>query len=177
MKVAVGSTNPVKIGAARLAFETLWPEQEWEVTGVPAASGISNQPMSDEESIVGARNRAREALAAVDAMYGVGLEGGLQQVGKYWFDSGWVVVVDRSGREGVASTIKLPAPASVMALIREGIELGEVCDLLFQKENSKHGDGYFGLMTHNAITRERGYADGVIAALARFLHPDLFEEE
>ena len=79
VKVMVGSTNPIKIEAVRTAFEMVWPEQIWDVTWVSAASGVSVQPMSDEECIIGARNRARAALAHSDAAYGVGLEGGLQR--------------------------------------------------------------------------------------------------
>jgi non-canonical (house-cleaning) NTP pyrophosphatase len=53
VKVVVGSTNPVKIEAVKTAFEMAWPEQVWDVTGVPAASGVSVQPMSNEECIEG----------------------------------------------------------------------------------------------------------------------------
>ena len=47
-------------------------------------------------------------------------------------------------------------------------------DKLFGVENSKHGDGHFGLLTNGAITRTSGYRDGVIAALARFIKPEVF---
>lgn len=55
MKVAVGSLNPVKIEGTRAAFEALWPEEQWDVEGVNVNSGVSDQPMSDGESIKGAR--------------------------------------------------------------------------------------------------------------------------
>ena len=61
-KVAVGSKNPVKIEAVRLAFKTAWPRKEWAVEGVEVDSGVPDQPMSDEESICGARNRAQRSL-------------------------------------------------------------------------------------------------------------------
>lgn len=52
--VAVGSTNPVKIEASKLAFEAVWPKRVFEVEGVSVSSGVSDQPMSDQESITGA---------------------------------------------------------------------------------------------------------------------------
>jgi len=94
MKVAVGSHNPIKIEAVRLAFETLWPEKDWSVSAVKVSSGVSNQPMSDKEAIKGARNRAQEAIEKEKAYYGVGLEGGLQRIGEHYFDCGWIVVRD-----------------------------------------------------------------------------------
>lgn len=175
--VAVGSTNPVKIEAVRRAFAALWPEQTWEIRAVPAASGVASQPMSDQESIAGARNRARGALQAVDAAYGVGLEGGLQQIGEWWFDSGWIVVIDRDGHEGIGSTAKLIVPPPMITMVLQGMEVGEAVDAIFQQENSRQSHGHFGLMTRNAITRTTAYTDGVLTALARFIHPHIFDEK
>lgn len=175
MIVAVGSTNPVKIQAAKDAFKTLWPKKKWEVEGIKVPSGVSDQPMSDAESIKGATNRAKKALKALKADFGVGLEGGLQKIGKNWFDCGWAVVVDKKGVAGIASTVRIETPTKLMRLIKQGKELGEANDLYFKKENSKQGQGHFGLMTNGAITRAQGYRDGLIMALTRFLHPELWE--
>ena len=175
MKIIVGSQNKVKIEAALSAFQTLWPDQEWQAEGVSVASGVSDQPMSDEESICGARNRATRAMQASSADYAVGLEGGLHKIGNDYFDTGWIVVVDANGREGIGSTIRLITPPVAVEMIQQGMELGSVNDALFGKVNSKQDEGHFGLMTNNAIPRSQGYKDGVIAALSRFLHPKLFE--
>lgn len=174
MKVAVGSKNPVKIAAVKEAFEKVFPEEQWEVEGIEVSSGVPDQPMSDEESITGARNRANRSLKDLNADYGVGLEGGLQEINGLWFDNGWIVVMNKKGAEGVGSTVKMPTPAKLMDLIHQGIELGIANDMVFKTKNSKHAEGHFGLMTKNAITRTSGYRDGVIAALSRFVHPDLF---
>lgn len=174
-KVVVGSVNPVKIKAVELGFAEVWPNETWEVTGVNSDSGVSDQPMSDVESIKGARNRAMSAIKSVnDVDYGVGIEGGLQEIEDNWFDCGWMVVVDKRGRVGIGSTARIITPPKMMELIDQGIELGKVCDQVFGVNNCKHADGHFGLMTNNAITRTSGYVDGVIMALARFLHPKLF---
>lgn len=174
MKVAVGSQNPVKIEATRRAFEALWPEEAWEVFGIDASSGVSLQPMSDEESIRGARNRARQALERTGADYGVGLEGGLHKIGAYYFDCGWVVAINREGDEGIGSTARIVTPPRIIKLILEGMELGAANDAVFGVTNSKQGEGHFGLMTKNVITRSDGYMQGVVMALSRFVHPHLF---
>ncbi len=86
-----------------------------------------------------------------------------------------MVVVDKKGREGIASSVRIHTPAKMIKLIKLGKELGDVDDILFNKKNSKQAEGHFGLMTNNAITRKKGYVDGVIIALSRFLHPRLYD--
>lgn len=175
MKIAVGSTNPVKIQAAKETFEKLWPKKAWVVEGIKVSSGISDQPMSDEESIKGATNRAKKAQKQLNADYGVGLEGGLQKIGKKWFDCGWAIVVDKKGTVGIASTVRAETPTKMIRLIKKGMELGDANDILFKKINSKQDVGHFGLMTNGVITRAAGYRDGLIMALTRFLHPELWK--
>ncbi|KKS04790.1 MAG: putative non-canonical purine NTP phosphatase [Candidatus Curtissbacteria bacterium GW2011_GWA2_41_24] len=82
MKIAVGSTNPVKIEAAKRAFGKVWPKKKLEIVGIEVPSGVSQQPMTDKEAVKGARNRAKVAIKSARADFGVGLEGGLQ---KFWY--------------------------------------------------------------------------------------------
>ena len=174
MKIAVGSQNPIKIKSVELAFKAVWPDKEWEVLSIDVSSGVSDQPMSDEESIKGAGNRAKQAIEKTQADYGVGIEGGIQKIGENYFDCGWVVILDKEKNQGIGSTIRMITPLKMIEMVKQGTELGKVNDILFNKSNSKQAQGHFGLMTNNAITRTDGYKDGVIAALSRFLHPDLF---
>lgn len=174
--VAVGSTNPVKIKAVHSAFKKCWPDTEWEVKGVEVASDVSHQPMTDSESVHGARNRAKRALKKVPhAEFGVGLESGLQKVGKEWFSCGWIVVIDRQKREGIGSTARIHAPSKMMDLIHQGHELGTANDILTGRKNTKHSEGHMGIMTKGVITREHAYTDGVVMALVRFLSPEFYE--
>lgn len=177
MKIAVGSQNPTKIEATKLAFEALWPEDSWEVVGTDVSSGVSDQPMSDQESITGATNRAKAALEIAEADYGVGLEGGLQCIEEHWFDCGWIVVINKKSEIGIGSSARVIVPQKMMELIESGLELGDVCDKIFGGENTKQAQGHFGLMTKNVINRTSGYKDGIVMALVRFVHPDLFIEK
>ena len=177
MRVAVGSKNPVKIAATKQAFEMVFPEEEWIVEGIDVHSEVSDQPMSDKECITGARNRANKARKKLKSEFGVGLEGGLHEIDGQWFDCGWIIVVNKKGEEGCGSTIKIATPKKFMKLVHQGVELGVANDIVFKTKNSKQSDGHFGLMTRNAITRTTGYRDGVIAALSRFVHANLYNEE
>lgn len=176
-KVAVGSMNPVKIEAVRLAFNDVWPETSWEVIGVDVPSGVSSQPMSDRESVKGATNRAKRAMKNLKADFGVGLEGGVQKIGKEYVDAGWMIVIAKDGRIGIGASVSMHTPHKMMKMVlEEGKELGEACDIIFQRKNTKHAEGQFGLMTKNLITRTEGYRHGIISALVRFIHPELYDK-
>lgn len=76
MEVAVASRSPVKIGAAKQAFNTLFPEATLDITSVNVDSGAGDQPDSDEATRQGPRTRAlgsKEAIPVAD--FWVGLEG------------------------------------------------------------------------------------------------------
>lgn len=63
--ILVGSGNPSKIAAVRLAFSSLYPSLPpslLRVEGVAVESGVSAQPFDDQETYQGALTRARNAL-------------------------------------------------------------------------------------------------------------------
>jgi inosine/xanthosine triphosphatase len=175
MLIAVGSRNPVKIAATSAGFTAVWPNTAWQVEGVDVPSGVSDQPMSHAESIRGARNRAMLARKRLDAAFGAGIESGLEQIEGIWFTTGWVVIVDRDGREGISSSMIRPVPIPSLELVLQGVELGHANDQVFGRHNSKQGTGLIGLLTNDVLTREGVFRDAIISALARFLHPDQFE--
>ena len=143
MLIAVGSRNPVKLAAARAGFGDSLGQVE--VTGVEAASDVAAQPMGDDDTIRGAMNRARAALAAIPgAGLGVGLEGGVVPIGGALYSRAWCAIIDRDGRVGLASTGRCELPPPVADLIRGGMELGDADDLVFGRENSKQGEGAVG---------------------------------
>lgn len=76
LRVAVGSANGVKVAAVLEEF-TRTTRIATDVKGFAVASGVAEQPR-DGETLIGAQNRARAALAAwPEADYAVGIEAGL----------------------------------------------------------------------------------------------------
>jgi inosine/xanthosine triphosphatase len=111
MIIAIGTKNPAKIKAVELGFKRMFPDETISVNSYDVASGVSSQPMSDAECVTGAKNRAQNALNQdPDADYGVGLEGGIDQVGDEWYDCGWCAIVSKTGEIGVASSARIPTP-------------------------------------------------------------------
>ena len=58
--IRVGSLNPVKLGAIREVMCVPFPLARFEP--VPAPSEVPDQPLGLEETLRGAKNRARNAL-------------------------------------------------------------------------------------------------------------------
>ena len=185
MKIVVGSENPTKIHAAKMAFMKAFPNEPLEVVGVKVSSGVPDQPQGQNQTIEGAINRAKRALEQTpDADFGVGEEGGMQpfdfvytgsvQNKEKWFETGWCVVIDTKGLIGIGSSIHMEVPPKLMKHVSEGKELGTATDIAFATVESGKQAGFFGLMTNNHIDRTSAYADGILAALTRFLHPRLY---
>jgi inosine/xanthosine triphosphatase len=171
LTVVVTSFNPVKIEAVRGAFLTSFPEQEIRVTPVQVNSGVADQPMSDDETRLGARNRVAEArLKMPDADYWVGLEGGLDFFDGNLVAFAWMVVTGFDNRSGEARSATLPLPPKVRALVESGLELGEANDRVFSTLNSKQGGGAYGLLTDGLMTRESIYTQTLILALIPLVH-------
>ncbi len=174
MKIAIGSQNPTKIKTVEKAFVCFWPKKKFKFIAIKTNSGVKDQPMSDEECIKGAENRAKGAQSQTDADFGVGLEGGIVEVNRKYFTRAWMVVIDKKGKIGIGSSISAPLPDKFMKLIHSGLELGEVDDIITGRKDTKKKNGYFGLVSDNLITREKGYFDGMIMALAKFKKIKLF---
>jgi inosine/xanthosine triphosphatase len=174
-KIAVGSTNPVKVAAVGTVIERAWPGAE--VFPVEVDPGVNAMPMSDRECITGARNRAAQALQFPGADLGIGLEGGVNQEPDGLMLLGWVVVVDSDGREGVGGGARLPLPAHIARRVLLGEELGPLMDELLGQTNVKQQGGAVGALTNGLVLRRETFAVAVAYALAPFVTPQFYQPE
>ena len=142
--VTVASLNPVKLACVKKSFEKVFKGKDVSVRGVSISSGVSDQPMGDEETLQGALNRSQGALekyrdSQLDAgdlpqaeistaHYFVGIEGGATDDGTQMECMAWIVVRDTSGRIGRARTGTFQLPKKVRELVLGGMELGPADD-------------------------------------------------
>jgi len=174
-RIVVGSTNPVKIAAVRAVLERVGSRAE--VVGLAVASGVGDQPVGDAETIRGATQRARAVLAASDADFGVGLEGGVVEDDGIMRTCAWAAVVARDGRVGTGGSLAMPLPSRVAALVREGVELGHAMDRVTGSHDTKRGAGAVGILTAGLVDRQRAYEALVAYALAPFVTPEIYDED
>ena len=175
-KVIVASKNPTKIQAAQNGFWEMFPDEAFDFEGISVPSGVSDQPIGDEETYRGAMNRVEAAkLARPDADFWVGIEGGNLKIGDEMEVMAWIVVLSKSHPQlGKARTAGFYLPPRVVELVNEGYELGHADDIVFGVSNSKSTSGSSGLLTDNVMTRNRFYTPAVILALIPFKKPELF---
>ena len=64
-KIIVASTNPVKIEAVQIGFAQMFPTESFDVQGVSVPSEVSAQPMTSNETLTGALNRAHNVSKLV----------------------------------------------------------------------------------------------------------------
>ena len=171
-QVVVGTTNPAKLAAVNSAIQRIWPTAL--VTGINVDSGVRAQPLSDEEAIRGATNRARLALKMRDADLGIGVEGNTVELAQGMFSTAWVVVLDRAGLHGLGSSGRFLLPETVAQAVRQGGELGPLMDELTGEQNTKHKQGAVGILTNSLITRTAALETAVIFALTRFINPEYY---
>ena len=172
-RVAVGSTNPVKIGAVRAVLAMVAPSAT--VEGVAAESGVPDQPWGDEETIRGARARAAGAMRATGAQLGIGIEGGVVEAEDGSLRTcAWAVAVGADGRTGTGGSLAMPLPPQVARRVSEGAELGHAMDELTGGRDTNRGAGAVGILTGGMIDRQRAYESLVTYALAPFLSTELW---
>ncbi len=173
-RIGIASSNPVKIAAALEGFKQMFPGETFEMIPVYVKVSVSVQPMSDEETLRGAEERAGLARGLRPEFdYWVGIEGGCADWSIGMGAFAWVVILDRH-RCGRGRSGEFFLPEKVAELVRGGVELGEADDQVFSRNNSKQGNGAIGLLTNNTVDRKSLYIPAVIFALIPFTNPELY---
>jgi inosine/xanthosine triphosphatase len=174
MIVAVGSSNPVKLNAAKMAFTKIFGNVN--VISTEVNSGVSHMPMSANETIRGAENRAKLSLEKnVSADFGVGMEGGVEDTEAGLMLCGYTVVVNRKGKIGVGGGTSIVLPKIIAMRVMDGEELGNVTDSIFEEDDTKKKYGAIGLLTNNIIGRTELFESFCIYALAPFISPEVYD--
>jgi non-canonical (house-cleaning) NTP pyrophosphatase len=205
--VAVGSTRRPKLDAvtealvsirSALAMDQTAPQLDCEVVGIEVPSGVRHTPLSREDLMTGARQRA-EALLDVARTenkpwkYFVGLEGGIdiiagpdvmpsldvipevdivREAGKRWvFLENWAYVTDGTslGSFGQSGAVLLP-DSLAKTVVDDGVELSEAIDAFAGRHNIRDAEGAWGILTHGLITRQEGFRVAVVNAFAPFFN-------
>ncbi|MFK7771728.1 MAG: inosine/xanthosine triphosphatase [Saprospiraceae bacterium] len=173
-KIIVASKNPIKINATKLGFQKVFSNIDFECEGVSVPSDVSDQPMSNQETLQGAINRATHAKNDFStATYWVGIEGGIEKVGEEMMAFAWIVILSNEGI-GKARTGTFFLPPQVVELINQGKELGEADDIIFGHSNSKQKNGAVGILTGNLIDRTQFYVEAMVLGLIPFLNKEIY---
>jgi inosine/xanthosine triphosphatase len=173
-QIIVASSNPVKIEAVSQAFHGLGISS-FEISGITSPSDVSDQPVTDSETLTGARNRVNYIKSNFPtADFWIGIEGGIQPGEKFLEAFAWVYILWDNG-SGQARTTSFQLPEKMARLIRLGYELGTASDMTFGEMGSKQKTGAVGLLTHDTVTRTQLYMQAVQLAMIPYLNRLLFD--
>ncbi|MDD3171382.1 MAG: DUF84 family protein [Bacilli bacterium] len=144
-RVYLGSKNAAKLKAVEMALP------DYEIIGIDAKSGVSNQPLTDEETIKGAFNRAKELPQ--DGLR-LGLEAGVEIHNDVMFLINWGVLIDEENNTFYAGGTRIPLPEEVRrGIIEDKKELSEVMEKYSDIDNIRSKEGAIGYLTCNQVTR------------------------
>jgi inosine/xanthosine triphosphatase len=155
----------------------MFPDLEFRLESTNVESGVSDQPLTDEETLQGALNRAvnaREKENAAD--YWVGIEGGIEFKNGEALAFAWIVTISTE-MIGKGRTGSFYLPPKVAELIRKGKELGDADDIVFKRTDSKLQNGAIGILTGDVVDRAALYEHGVIMSLIVFKFPNYYRED
>jgi inosine/xanthosine triphosphatase len=186
--IAVGSTRKPKIEAVRDALtafgSSLENYFEFEIVSVEVPSGVRHTPLSREDMMTGARQRAealvrmaREKNARWD--YFVGMEGGLDVIRdgaeRLVFLESWAFVTNGEGRGAFGRSGAVAVPdALAMRVVDDGVELSEAIDAFAGGRGIRDAQGAWGVLTRNMITRRDAFRVAVISAFTPFFNREIF---
>lgn len=155
-KISVGSTSPVKMRAVESACRSA--RLDAEVIGVEAESGVNVQPVGCEEMKRGARNRAEAALAAHPDSVAIGIENGLINCGRLWYDEAAICLLCPNGAclEAKSEPVQFPGWAVHVAQGR-GFDRCTVGQVLFEDRGWDPSD------PHSEITLGQASRQSLIA--------------
>ena len=152
MEFMIGTINAAKVTAARRVIMSHFPHAV--VNEVDVKSGVSDQPFGDEETKLGAVNRALRASGMLENVIGIGLEGGVRMLEGQMYLCNWGALVLPDGARFTAGGAQIPLPKEIADELITGKELGPVVDAYFKASGIRHKEGAIGMFTAHAVNRE-----------------------
>lgn len=180
MKIIIGSANPQKIKAVQELAPIYEFMQNAEVLGVEVDSGISDQPKTLDEIILGAKNRAQNAFnSTTGATLGFGIESGIMPASHT--KTGFVnlcACAIHDGNDfyvGLSGAFELPSEV-VNLIVNEDMNTSEACKKidLTSHEYVGHADGIIGILSKSKLTRLTYSKQAVQMALIRYENKELY---
>lgn len=175
-RIVVASVNPVKVQAVLKGFQEMFPEEQFTASSIRVDSGVHAQPSSNEETLAGALNRAKEAIKQInEADYWVGIEGGIENLGGEISVFAWIIIKSQE-LIGKSRTASFLLPPNISELLNQGQELSVANDTVFGTQNISQGIGTIGILTGDVLSRLDVYTHGVLLALVPFKNTELYSQ-
>lgn len=183
--ICVGSLNPTKINATKIAFGKYF--DNIQIYNVKVDSKVSDQPIGLKKILKGAITRAKSALNFLinekmvnQGTFGVGIEAGLVNVpysNTNYMDLQFCAIIDEKKQLSLGSGVAFEYPQSVIDQILKNTnkEIGGIMGKLAGNMNLKNESGANSFLSNNAITRTEILTQAVICALLPYMNKSLYQ--
>ncbi|MDD2907228.1 MAG: inosine/xanthosine triphosphatase [Candidatus Gracilibacteria bacterium] len=174
MKIAIGTTRAPKVDGIKNGIKNCPYFKDIEVEYIleSVSSDISDMPLSIEETMQGAKNRANNLKkSGIIADFYIGIEGGTTQIGDKKYIGGIVYIEDNKskGHYGFSPMMEVPKLV-VKKLYEEGLELGPVMGELSGKTDIRSENGSMGAWSNDMLTRVDEFSSAFQAAISPFFN-------
>ena len=168
LAVAVGSSNTVKLKAVEAVFQDYPILDAALIFSYKVPTEVADQPLSLNETIRGAKNRAKNAFNACgDCKYGVGIESGLMKVeeSKTGFME-FTVCSIFDGKEfylGQSAAYEMPQHI-IDLVVKEKMSMAEACFYGGLTDDIRLGEkeGDIGILSKGRMTRQDSESEQAI---------------
>ena len=176
MIVIVASTSTAKVDAVQRAVDRIAAVdpafKKAHIRTLDASAIGPAMPMSDQETLDGARARAAAAARNMKPPFiAIGLEGGLSSEPLVTLTS-WAAATDGE-RWGFGSGGRIVLPDGVLQQVKAGRELGDVIDEM-AGAGTRSTRGAWGWLTRDLVGRRTALLTAALAALAPFYNSELY---
>lgn len=174
MKIVVGSKNPAKLAAVRELLQEYPHLKDADVVGSEVASGVSEQPKSLEETVLGAVTRASNAFSECD--FAIGIEAGFMQVPhtKSGHLNVTAVAIDDGTtiHLGLSSAFETPNIEIMRLVAEEGMTFDQAAHAagLTEDQHIGKGEGIIGIITKGRLSRKAYVQEALRTALIHIDH-------
>jgi inosine/xanthosine triphosphatase len=179
--IAVGSTNKIKVQAVEEAAQDYPVLAGLPVQAVAVPSGVADQPMSLEEIITGAKNRAKNAFHLYpECRYSFGIESGLFQVNSVetgFLEASFCCIYDgKNNYVGMSCGFEVPKQILNFVLEKK-MDLSQACLHSGITANTHLGsaEGLIGLLTKGRVNRKEYTRQAIVTAMMQVEHAHWYQ--
>jgi non-canonical (house-cleaning) NTP pyrophosphatase len=190
MRIAIGSTSPIELEAAKEAWKvfssslSVEPREEVEFFGYSISGTSSQMPMSVQELMAAARDRVESLILQLkrertEAEFYIGLQSGFNVVDsqgprRLAFLESWAYVSDgHRGHFGHGGGILVPAGIADPVIDR-GIDLSIVIDRFSGEKQITSDKGPWGMLTRDILSAQHAFVIALLAAFAPYYNQEAF---
>ena len=171
-RILVASSNPAKLKAVEEAFGEFFGEIE--IVGQKVDSGVSDSPLSQEETIKGAKNRIKNLKLNKDLDFKVSIEAGTDRIEdvRYLFT---FVMIETNGEVLFGRSISYPLPSKVSVMLEKGAHLSDIAAKMSGEEDIRSKGGFVEYLSKGTIDRSALTKDAVICALFPIINEGIYK--